>query len=68
MKVLESEILLNTEQVAEILQVSVDWVGAHCGRRAPNLPVVRVGKLLRFRRNDINRFIAEQLTNCEEAA
>jgi excisionase family DNA binding protein len=62
-KSLETEILLTVGQVSETLQVSADWVQAHCSRRAPRLPYVKVGKLLRFRRADIDRFIATQSMN-----
>lgn len=68
MNILEIESFLTPEQPAEMFQVSEDWVQAHCSRRSPRLPCVKVGKLLRFRRDDINRFIAEQLMNCDEAA
>lgn len=68
MSAIEIEMMLTVEQVARMLQVSVDWVQAHCSRRAPRLPFVKVGKLLRFRRDDLDRFIAQQSMNNEAAA
>ena len=40
--------LLTPKEVAEGLDVSVDWVHNHAPRKAPRLPVVRRGKLLRL--------------------
>ena len=62
------EPLLTAKQVAAWLGVSVDWVHDHVSRREPRLPVVYLGGkrgrgrgLLRFRREDIERFIEQQL-------
>jgi predicted DNA-binding transcriptional regulator AlpA len=52
--------LLTLEQVADMLQVSKDWVRDHCTRRNPRLPVIRLGgrrALLRFRQEDVEKFI-----------
>ena len=38
-----NDLLLNPEQVAERLNVSVDWVRDHSSRKKPLLPVVRLG-------------------------
>ena len=57
--------LLTPEQVAERLNVSPDWVRDHSSRKTPRLPVIRLGGgpgragLLRYRANDIERFIEE---------
>jgi predicted DNA-binding transcriptional regulator AlpA len=62
-----SERLLNSREVAEWLGVSMDWVQAHATRRNPRIPAVRLGagpagrQMLRFRRTDVERFIAEHL-------
>jgi hypothetical protein len=40
--------LLTAEDLARHLQVSAAWVRDHATRKQPRLPVVRVGKLLRF--------------------
>ena len=53
--------LLTVEDVATILQVSPAWVRDHATRRQPLLPVVRIGKLLRFRAADVDRWIEEQM-------
>jgi excisionase family DNA binding protein len=52
--------LYNAEEVAERLGVSKRWVRDHATRRAPKLPVVKLGTLLRFRSADIDRFINSQ--------
>jgi hypothetical protein len=57
--------LLTPEQVAERLQVSVDWVRDHSSRKLPRLPVIRLGGgpgrrgLLRYRISEIEKFIAD---------
>ncbi len=61
------EALWSPKQVAARLGVSVDWVHDHVSRKEPRLPVIYLGMkrgrgrgLLRFRREDIERFIQEQ--------
>ena len=49
--------LLTPKQVAEMLQVSAGWVRDHASRKQPHLPAVKLGKLLRFRFDDVNEFI-----------
>jgi predicted DNA-binding transcriptional regulator AlpA len=62
-----SERLLKSREVAEWLGVSMDWVQAHATRRSPRIAAVRLGagptgrQMLRFRRSDIERFIAQHL-------
>ena len=57
--------LLKPEQVAERLNVSVDWVRDHSSRKTPRLPVIRLGGgpgragLLRYRASEIEKFIEE---------
>ena len=46
-------------EVAELLSVSVAWVRDHSSRRRPYLPVVRLGKAVRFRRSDVEEFIRQ---------
>ncbi|PSH02777.1 MAG: hypothetical protein CXZ00_15745 [Acidobacteria bacterium] len=55
-----SERLLNAQQVAERLGVSERWVRDHATRRAPRLPVVKLGPLVRFRIADVNDFVERQ--------
>jgi excisionase family DNA binding protein len=49
--------LLDAQEVAAMLNVSPAWVRDHAGRKQPKLPVVRLGSLLRFRREDILQWI-----------
>ena len=58
--------LLTPEQVAKRLNTSIDWVWDHSSRKAPLLPVIRIGNgpgragILRYRASKIEEFIAEQ--------
>jgi len=56
---MNTEKLLTVKEVAAWLRASEDWVQAHSGRKAPRLPHIRVGKLIRFRREEIERFLEE---------
>jgi len=47
-------------QVAEWLGVSAAWVRDHATRKQPRIPHVKLGKLLKFRPQDLERFIAAQ--------
>ena len=55
------EKLFTAEQVAAILNVSSAWVYDHTNRKRPVLPSVRLGKAVRFRPDDIVRFINDML-------
>ena len=44
-------------EVAERLRVSAGWVRDHATRKQPRLPAVKLGKLLRFRPEDVEEFI-----------
>jgi excisionase family DNA binding protein len=57
---LPCEKLLTPREVASWLDVSVDWVQDHATTKAPRIPSVRIGKLIRFRREDVVTFIAHQ--------
>ena len=57
---LPSEKLLTPREVASWLDVSVDWVQNHATTKEPRMVSVRIGKLLRFRREDVEEFIARQ--------
>jgi excisionase family DNA binding protein len=50
--------LLTVEQVAEMLNVPVSWVYGHTSGKGARLPHVKVGRLLRFHRADIEAWIA----------
>jgi len=53
--------LLTAEDVARRLNVSTDWVWDHSSRRAPHLPVIRMGDgTLRYRSSGIEAFISER--------
>jgi len=53
--------LLTVEDVAERLRVSRDWVWDHSSRKAPYLPVIRMGNgALRYRASKIEEFIDER--------
>ena len=53
------EKLLSVEEVAEILHVSEGWVRDHATRKRPRLPVIKLGRCLRFRQVDIECWITE---------
>ena len=53
------ERLLTPAQVAEWLGVSDAWVLDHASRRRPYLPSVKLGKAVRFQREDVERFIED---------
>ena len=65
----QSASLMSLDDVAELLQVSKAWVRDHCTRRSPRIPVVRLGgrrAVLRFRRQDVDQFITDNLTSTAE--
>lgn len=49
--------LLTTTEVAQWLSVSPGWVRDHATRKQPRLQAVKLGKLLRFRAEDVKEFI-----------
>jgi excisionase family DNA binding protein len=53
------ERLLTPRDVADMLAVSVNWVLDHASRRRPLLPSVKLGKAVRFRREEVEEFIRE---------
>ena len=55
-----SAALFTPDDVASILHVSAAWVRDHATRKHPRLPSVKVGKLLRFRPEEIEDWIQEQ--------
>jgi predicted DNA-binding transcriptional regulator AlpA len=60
--------LLSLDDVAALLKVSRAWVRDHATRRNPRIPCVRFGDrraVLRFRRQDVDQFIAEHLVPTE---
>ena len=53
------ERLLNARQVADRLGVSERFIRDHTTRRSPRIPAVKLGKLIRYRRVDVDLFMAE---------
>jgi len=49
--------LMTVVEVSGILGVSPAWVRDHATRKQPRLKHVKVGKLLRFRSEDVEGFI-----------
>ncbi len=53
--------LFTVEDVAERLNVTKDWVWDHSSRKAPYLPVIRMGDgTLRYRASKIEEFIDQR--------
>ena len=53
--------LLTAEEVASRLNVTKDWVWDHSSRKAPYLPVIRIGDgTLRYRQSQIEEFVMER--------
>jgi excisionase family DNA binding protein len=48
--------LLTTDEVAVILRVPKSWVYAHLS----DLPAIRLGRYVRFKRSDIDEFLAKR--------
>jgi len=48
---------LTVEEVARILHVSPGWVYDHVDRKRPLIQSVRLGKAVRFRAQDVQKFI-----------
>ena len=58
---LTADPLLTVDDVARRLNVSKDWVWDHSSRKAPRLPVIRMGDgTLRYRASGIEDFISER--------
>lgn len=51
--------LLNARQVAAKLGVSERWVRDHTTRRSPRIRGIKMGILMRYRREDVDLFMAE---------
>lgn len=57
----QTDPLLIVEDVAERLNVTKDWVWDHSSRKAPYLPVIRIGDgTLRYRMSQIEEFVNER--------
>ena len=53
---LPGEVLLTADEVAQILRVPRSWVYSHLS----DLPVIRLGRYVRFRRSEINGFLEKR--------
>jgi excisionase family DNA binding protein len=53
------EKLPTAEEVSTILNVSTAWVYDHADRKRPLIPSVRLGKAVRFRPEDVQKFVEE---------
>ena len=54
-------LLLNADEVAQILRVPKSWVYSHLR----DLPVIRLGRYVRFRRSAIERFLDQRVGACQ---
>jgi excisionase family DNA binding protein len=54
------EALTTAVEVAKRLGVSERWVRDHATRRSPRMPVIKLGCLLRFPKEDVEEFINAQ--------
>ena len=54
--------LLNARQVAIRLGVSERFIRDHTTRRLPKIPALKLGKLIRYRRADVDLFMMELMT------
>jgi excisionase family DNA binding protein len=54
-------ILLDADEVAQILRVPRSWVYSHLRE----LPAIRLGRYVRFRRSEIERFLRQRSGACE---
>jgi excisionase family DNA binding protein len=53
--------LLNVDEVAQILRVPRSWVYSHLSE----LPVIRLGRYVRFLRSEIERFLEQRTGACQ---
>lgn len=57
----QNSILLDASEVAQILRVPRSWVYSHL----KELPVIRLGRYVRFRRSEIERFLEQRAGACQ---
>ncbi len=55
--------LIGPAEVARLLGVSSGWVRDHATRKTPRIPVVRIGRLMRFRPADIKVIVQHGFTS-----
>ena len=54
-------VLLNADEVAHILRVPKSWIYSHLRE----LPAIRLGRYVRFRRCEIERFLEKRSGACQ---
>jgi len=54
-------VLLNAQEVAQILRVPKSWIYSHLHE----LPTIRLGRYVRFRRCEIERFLEQLSGACQ---
>jgi excisionase family DNA binding protein len=59
--VTQDAVLLDADEVAQILRAPRSWVYGHL----KELPVIRLGRYVRFRRSEIERFLEKRSGACE---
>jgi excisionase family DNA binding protein len=57
----QDSILLDASEVAQILRVPRSWVYSHLNE----LPTIRLGRYVRFRRAEIERFLEQRTGACQ---
>jgi excisionase family DNA binding protein len=57
----QDAILLDAGEVAQILRVPRSWVYSHL----KELPVIRLGRYVRFKRSEIERFLEQRSGVCQ---
>jgi hypothetical protein len=55
--------LIGPAEVARLLGVSSGWVRDHATRKTPRIPVVRIGRMMRFRPADIKGIVQHGFTS-----
>ncbi len=57
---------LTVEEIADLLQVSVETVRGYINRKRNKLPAFKVGREWRVRRKDLDRWVEENMNVQEE--
>jgi excisionase family DNA binding protein len=51
------EKLLTPDEVAKLLDVKMSWLMDHVTRIEPIIPHIRIGRMIRFRRQDVTQWL-----------
>jgi len=57
----QDQVLLDVAEVAHILRVPRSWVYSHLSE----LPAIRLGRYVRFKRSEIERFLEHKTGACQ---